>query len=261
MASQTHYQDFLKGELARRCDRNPHYSLRAFSRSVSMDPGAMSRILSGKQRLSVVSARKIMGYLDISPLERQAFLRSVVEESEKRRLGEAASDEAASPVCEIDVDVFRVISELYHYALLELTETEDFTPNAAAISKRLGISSLQARLGLERLTRLGLLEKSGTTFRRTSLHISVKHKSVTAPALIRQQKEILTRAAASLDDVPVEKRVSNAITMAIDPSDMELARGLITDFCRNLCRTLEKKRRRKVYQLSVSLFPLEKEAR
>jgi uncharacterized protein (TIGR02147 family) len=259
-----HYQSYLRAELARRCERNPRYSLRAFCRSLAMDPGAMSRVLSGKQRLSVKAAKKITDQLDLSPLERQSFLRSVLKESETRQLealsslGHSLGDPSLG-VHEIEMDVFRVMSELYHYAILELTETENFRPSPTLIAKRLGISSLQARLGLERLVRLGLLEKKGRAYRRTSAHISVKDKNVTGPALIRQHKEILSRAMSSLDEVRLEKRASNAITMAIDPDSLPLAKRLIVDFCRALCETLEKGRRKKVYQLSVNLFPLEKE--
>lgn len=254
------YQSFLRGELARRCERNPRYSLRAFCRSLSMDPGAMSRILAGKQPLSLKAAHKISAQLDLTPLERQSFLRSVVEGRGRREAEENLEPMSTSiPVRELDLDVFRVVSELYHFAIVELTETESFDAAPSSIAKRLGITSLQASLGLERLVRVGLLEKKGKGYRRTASHFSVKDKTITGPALIRLQKDILNRATSALDEIPVEKRVSNTISMAIDPDKLEMARDLIIEFSRALCQTLEKGKRKKVYQLSVNLFPLERE--
>ena len=220
----------------------------------------MSRILSGKQPLSLKAAKKITAQLDLSPLERQRFLMSAVE-VRHRKEAEAGFEPILSSLAvrEMDLDVFRVISELYHFALIELTETEDFDGAPATIAKRLGISSLQASLGLERLLRLGLLKKDGHVYRRTAAHFSVKDKTATGPALIRQQKDILERAALSLEQFPLEKRVNNAITMAIDPDKLEYARELIIDFSRALCQTLEKGKRKRVFQLSVNLFPLETE--
>src|SRR4051794_37275616 len=47
---------YLREELARRCDFNPRYSLRAFARSLGTDPGTLSRVLTCRRPLTLKSA-------------------------------------------------------------------------------------------------------------------------------------------------------------------------------------------------------------
>jgi plasmid maintenance system antidote protein VapI len=49
----------LQRELANRCRRNPHYSLRAFARHLEMDSSTLSAILRRKRPITQKSSQKL----------------------------------------------------------------------------------------------------------------------------------------------------------------------------------------------------------
>lgn len=256
MVTAPFYEQVLRDELARRSARNPRYSLRSFARSLRLDAGALSRILNGKQPLSVKAAHAVLPHLELEPAERRRFLLSAAEKKGKSALAPEPDSDA---VIEIETERFRVVSDVLHSALLELTCTKDFSPDLNRIAARLGTTPLEAKLALDRLERLGLLRRHRGTYRKTAERFAVANKDVSQPALRRLQKQILALGSEALSTVPIEKRVANSMTLALDPDQIPLARRMIVDFCRALTDALECGRRRKVYQLQVQLFPLEKE--
>ena len=46
------------------------------------------------------------------------------------------------------------------------------------------------------------------------------------------------------------------MTMAVDEMNLESARGIIREFRRKLCQTLEQGKKHRVYTLAVQLFPV-----
>ena len=55
VAGVPHEQDFrsfLQDELDKRCKKNPRFSLRAFARTLEVEPSALSKILHGKRALT-----------------------------------------------------------------------------------------------------------------------------------------------------------------------------------------------------------------
>lgn len=251
MRSEPFYRSYLVQELSRRRDRNSRYSLRAFAANLDVDPGALSRLLAGKQALGVRAASRITERLELSPLERKRFLESTLDD----RIPTPA-DVSDVPV-EIAEVQFRIISDLAHFAVLELVEVQGFVPTESNVAKRLGLSVGEARGVIERLIALGLLRREGKRLLKTGASHAVANKEITTPALRRQQRQILARASQALDTVSIDKRVANSITMAIDPEKLPVARRLIIEFCRALAATLEAGRPERVYQLHVSLFPLD----
>src|SRR5690606_1615418 len=69
---------------------------------------------------------------------------------------------AASPerkIYDLSLEIFRLLSDWYHLAILELTGIKKNNWAFVAIAKKLGISSIQAQSSVELLERLELLEK------------------------------------------------------------------------------------------------------
>lgn len=87
------YRSYLRDELSRRCARNPGYSLRAFSRALALDCSTLSRTLSGKRRLSVRVAQRILRKLAMSPEEKSRFIASLLDEIRERDLASEESGE------------------------------------------------------------------------------------------------------------------------------------------------------------------------
>jgi PAS domain S-box-containing protein len=74
----------LQAALQKRKESNPRYSLRAFASFLGLHPSALSRILNGKQDLSVPSALQILRKLKLSPEDQEAFIVSVGEEKSRQ---------------------------------------------------------------------------------------------------------------------------------------------------------------------------------
>ncbi len=70
----------LHRELIRRKDKNPRYSLRAFATHLEIHPSALSRILAGKQELSIGTSLLIIDKLPLDEAEKMLFIDSLAEE-------------------------------------------------------------------------------------------------------------------------------------------------------------------------------------
>lgn len=250
------FQLTLSSELKRRKAANSRYSLRAFARSVGIDASLFSKILKGHIP-TVATAERIADGLGIASDERAAFLKSLVDARAEAEAAALPGAKAPEQTREIGADEFQVISRLYHYGLLEMTYLADFSPDPRWIARRLGITKLEAQYAIDRLLRLGLLERRDGTLVKTSKMLATKDKARTGPALIERQKETLKLAALALERVPIERRSANGMTMAIDPAKLPIAKALIIKFAEELCQVLEVGERTALYQLTMHLFPLD----
>src|SRR4051812_45475661 len=161
-----YYKKILNHELSKRIEKNPRYSLRALAKAIGTDAGSLSRVLAGTKVPTISLSQKIFTALNFSPYEQHQFLNSVAVAyqqmgyqrlSPKIRALSAAVDPSGSQFKELSLDAFRIISDWYHYAILELTLASEFKSEAAWISKQLGISVTETKLAIERLLSLELL--------------------------------------------------------------------------------------------------------
>jgi hypothetical protein len=60
-------QSILQEELARRTQRNPRYSLRAFARDLEMDHATLSQLLRNKRTLTSTVVRRLGAHLGMGP--------------------------------------------------------------------------------------------------------------------------------------------------------------------------------------------------
>ncbi len=254
---QTHPVDWLRIEYALRRSRNESYSLRAFARFLRVPSGPLSEIMAKKRTLSVPLGKKICDRLGYNPAEQQKFLGLV----QKHRRGRVAAPEPDAPedpaaYRQLELDKFALMSDWYHFALLSLMETKDFSHDEKWIAARLGISTVEARGALECLSRLGMVQNIQGKWIGTG-EWSTPH-NVPSLAGRRFEKQGLQKASEALEHVPVEQRDITSITMAIDPAKLPQAKELIRRFRREMAQFLEQGERKEVYKLNVQLFPLSK---
>lgn len=263
MKNTEYYQVYLSEELARRCERNPRYSTRAFAQALTIDVASVSRILAGKQIPSFKICQVLFDKLEMSPTDQRKFMLSVAARQKAdgcKRISPAFKklhDLDADRV-HVSVDTWRVIADWYHGAIMELTFTKSFKPDPKWIAKELGLTEVEAKLALQRLLRLGLLtEKNGRIVKAHS-QVSSADKSVTSAAHRRLQRQVLSRAIASLESDPIERRNMTSMAMAIDPAKIPRAKEMIQKFSRELCAFLESGKQTQVYQLGICLYPVSK---
>ena len=233
--SQAKFRQTLQSELVERCKRNPKYSLRAFSRALEVEPSFLSKLLSGKRRFTIGTAKKISDKLGFS----------------------LVSEPAASAYVDLKAEAFTVISQWYHLAILELLEVKSFEPTVKKIAQIFSISQVEAKDAVERLERLNLISIKEKKWKNISGNNSTLSIGATTASLRALQKKILQQAAEALDECSAELRDQSAMTMAIDTKLLPQAKERIKKFRREFCDFLQKNREcDEVYQLSVSLFPV-----
>jgi len=246
----THQIDFrhiLQQEFVKRCEKNPRYSLRAFAKSLSIEPSPLSAILRGKRPLTEKMTKRLGLALGLSLDEVLKFVQS--------------DQISAGPTYQqLALDSYAVISDWYHYAILELIRIKSFKPELSYISKTLGISKTEAHIAVERLQRLELLEikKNGkwvdTTANGNATNIN---QDLTSQASKKLQRQVLEMGIQALENLPTEVRSQTSMTMAIHPKDLPQAKIMIRDFRRELCAYFEKsKKPTQVYNLGISLYPV-----
>lgn len=244
----------IQNELAERCRKNPRYSMRAFARASGVSHTVLSLVLSQKRPLSTKAAAKLADFLDLDPARRKLFLGQRTSDLNQSLLERSKS---GTDYEQISLDVFDVISDWYHFAILSLLELEDAKFEARWIAKNLRISEMQAKLAMERLQRLGLVSfLSDGRWKQTGKPIAVENKNSTASTR-RFHKQLLAKAGESLENDSVEVRDFSSITFSMDPVHVEYAKKRIQAFRRELSEELESKGSpRAVYNLTVQLFPV-----
>jgi uncharacterized protein (TIGR02147 family) len=156
---------------------------------------------------------------------------------------------------ELEEERFRFISDWYHLAILSLLEIPGVQPSPKWIASRIGITVPQASQALRRLGRLGLIKVSSRKIELSQTSVKVEPKQRSA-AIIRFHQQILARASELIESVPVELREFRALSLAVDPKNIDKARTRIRDFLRELSQELESGNKSEVYLLSMQLFPL-----
>jgi uncharacterized protein (TIGR02147 family) len=260
-----HFKQVLKHELARRIHQNPRYSLRSFAKALRVSPGTLSLIFSGQRVPSTKLAQTLTKALDLSPDDRAAFEASLSASHSRRGLKRknafaknSAMLPATTQVDHLQIDLFEIIADWYHYAIMMLLEIPGARVDARWIAKQLEISPSEAQLAIDRLFAAHLIIRKKDRYTIDSSYLTTADKSVTTPALRRHQRQILEKAIQSLENDPIETRNMNSLTMAIDPSRLPKAKLMIEEFNQKLCAFLEGGKRSQVFEFGTYLFPLQR---
>lgn len=260
------YREFLKREYTLRRRRNPGYSLRAFARDLELPAPKLSQALRGTCGFSSKRARQIAKKLNLSESEKDLFVALVESEHSRSKMGKHEARTRAELFIssqgfgELDLERFKIISDWYHFAILELTEVADFQTNPFWIAKRLGISSEQTKQAVQRLLDFGLLtENARNEIRQTQADLATP-SGIPSRELREHHSQILQKADEALQNVPIERRDYSAMTMAINSSKINEAQKWIKEFRRRFCKDIQDHEiKDRVYCLAIQFFPLERE--
>jgi uncharacterized protein (TIGR02147 family) len=241
------YQRFLLQELTSRKSRNQSYSIRAFARDLNVSVTALSEVLSGKRDLSRKNALKVADRLCLSP----EITRRLLREIRKTARDELEINDYQS----LQEDTFRILSDWYYFAILNLSLIKSNRATPKWIGQRLGISVLEARSGLLLLRRLGFLKIEEGKLVRTSLPLFF-NPSTMPTALKKFQHQILNRAHLSIDNDPVDDRYVTSFVLPVDKTKLAPAKKAALNFQKKLMQLLEEGEATEVYAMSFQLFPL-----
>ncbi len=243
----TDFRLLLQQELIERCRKNSKYSLRAFAKSLGIGPSALSDMLNNKRAITPASIERLGLAMGLELSEVQKF-------TQKGKLKEKSDYQ------QLTIDTFSIISDWYHYAILELMKVKGFKNDLSWIAKTLNISKTEANSAFERLSRVGLIkiDKNGkwqdtsggyTTNIESSILTSAAHKKL--------QKQVLELSIKALESLPTDIRNHTTMTVSVNPKKLPIAIKKIKEFRRGLSEFFESdKEVSEVYQLAISLFPV-----
>ncbi len=257
------YIEILKEELARRARLNPQYSLRSFAKQIGIDASLLSKILKNQRKLTAENAKKIIKKCQMNTADKKLFWSSLVQDREQTfGIYDELSDELVNEPKSIHENLlpnetFQLISDPQHYILTELTRTKGFKSEIPWIAKKLNLSTANTRDTIDRLLKVGMITKDGNTYVRTPGRFTTADKTISDSALKHHQRKILEGAIRAMDEVPLERRTQNSMTVAINPKKIPIAKQMIQDFINQLTNVMESGPLEEVYQVSISLFPTE----
>jgi uncharacterized protein (TIGR02147 family) len=240
-------QQLLQRELVERCKKNPKYSLRSFARQLGVSASLLSRVLTGAREPSNQFSSKVAASLQWDP---SVLKRINSRPNASHRLGEFR---------DLMVDQFEVLSDWIHYAIFELMETKDFQPNMKWMAARLGVSTYEVQMAIERLESLKLIRVDEKGFQKIVPDITTTSYEFSTVALRQLQRQFLEQAARAMDEVPMELRSQTTMTMAIDPRRIKEAKERIHKFRREMITFLQESQNlNEVYNLTIGFYPLTK---
>lgn len=243
----------LRSEFSARAEKNPQFSLRSFARFLGISHSLLSLVLNGQRKPSKKFVAQIVERLPLSPDQQKTLMAAAGPSGAKKRI----SKDQKFEYYRLSLDQFALMSEWQHYAILSLLEIPDTQLTPEFIAQRLNISVMLARVCLQRLFNLNLIEKDPKTdrWKQSAAPIVVENTKSTAHSR-KFQKRLMLKAIESLENDPMEVRDISSTTFAMDAKHVGYALKRIREFRRELTRELEEfGAPNEVYNLSVQLFP------
>ncbi len=235
----------LKEELEKRRRKNSRYSLRAFAKSLGISSSRLSEYLSGKRRPTLLVTRQIAPRIGLEPNDVRELLVTQIDDV-------LQSDRSFH---QFEEDEFRLIADWVHYAILSLLETRRRITSPEQVANALSVSTPEAREALDRLLRLGLVQKKYGTWKCTGRDFTTTTDQVSS-AIQRAHRQYLEQAISAINVVDVNSRDFSAVTIATTPEKMTEAKRRIERFRRDLMRFLESGEKTEVFRLQIQLLPV-----
>lgn len=263
IATSVTWQALLQDEFLRRKGVNPRYSMRAFAKTLGVSPSYACMVLKGQRSISLSSARSISTKLKW-PKAKENIFRLLLErdstddpntraELEAQLKAKAARDQGFAS---LGLKEFQTMSAWYHAALIELTRVKDFDPSPVWMARRLGISTMEVELALDRLIRLGILERRGDSYQRSRGPVTTG--GVPSKAVRRFHKDLLKRAEQAIDTQSMDERLVSSMTMAVPVDKVAEVKDRIDEFRRELTAFVgASKSCDAVYHLAIQYFRLD----
>jgi transcriptional regulator with XRE-family HTH domain len=234
---------YLKDLLLERRQKNRSYSARAFARDLGLSPAFLSQVMSSKRNLSLQQKLKLADHLGID---------------------QQATPEPKYDLIQNSIEHEKIIKHWYHFAIMELFETDATLTDAKEIAKRLPISELEAETAIQRLIEFGYVKRNARRhLQNTKTAFLIDAKS--ASTVIRQFHQ--SRLVAALEELNhfeesrVESRAMHTVFLPTSRAKAKIANEMINQFQNSLIEFLTDGPKEEVFQLSLQLFSAEKKPR
>ncbi len=259
----------LQEHLSERIATNPNYSLRAFARDLGLSPQLLSNFINGKKGMSERMAAQVADRLGLSHAEREFFFEStrskfsrnkatrVIAKAKLAHLASQAPLPAKSSTeLNLELDLFKIISNWYHLALVELLKISPKNCKTDFLAKRLGIPEIEVRLALSRLERLELITKTPKGYQANQDSI-IADRGIATEAIRNYHRQILAKANHAVDTHPDSDRYGSSSLLPMKATSLAHAKKLIQKFRQELSTAVvDTENGDEVFALSIQLFQI-----
>jgi len=229
--------------------KNARFSQRAFAQKLGVSSGTLSEVLKGKRALSLAQKKRMAEALQLSPQEQLDFFEDDLPDYLRP---------VRKEYFQLSMDQFHLISESWHWAILNLLRTKGFRFDQDWISARVGQPVRVVSEALDRLFRLGHLKRNGTKVQREHPRIETTDDFFDL-SIRKAHLEDTKLIEKSILETPLDLRDNTSLTIVVNKKDLKRAKEMIRIFRDKFCDEIEvpeDKLGEEVYRLSVAFFPL-----
>lgn len=257
------YHDLLNDHYDRRKQINSAYSLRAFARDLGLSSARLSQVMNKKHGLSTEAAEALSKKLKLNSDESSWFIQSVGalhsrSKNKKDEFGNKIQEykRTAKVFSEIHLEYFKVISDWYHFAILELTYLEDFQNDSSWTADMLGISVDEVEDALVRLKNLELVEEVDGKLQDVFKFLATPN-DVPSSAIKKFNSQMMKKAQEALYEQDVMNREISTNVFSINKEKLPEIKEKIRVFRRDLENEASKmKGKDAVYCLGIQFHEL-----
>ena len=250
--------------LSERIASRPSYSLRAFARDLEISPQQLSNVLNGRRGISVKMALQLSKKLGFSSTEMELFCETTQATYSRSSLRRNVAQEKIAQMSDLagnarnlEMDLFKVISNWYYFALVELIKVSKVKKNPASwFSKKLDISENEILNCLSRLERLKLIKRVGATWQANQDTVVFEQK-VPNEAVRNFHRQVLEKAIQALSFQNPDERYGSSSVVPIQVKNLDKAKKLIQTFRLKFAKEIsDSKNGEEIYGLSMQFFRL-----
>lgn len=259
------YRPWLNAALKDLRRRHPSRTKKALAKVLEIDPAHLSHVLAGQKHLALRHLPELAHFLELAPSDTR-YLATLV------RLN-SASDDATSHQAFLELrqmrgDLQRNLSDDTHEyftswihpamrTLLSLVEFRGLGWTRLASLFRTAITPDQARLSVELLLRLGLVERDPRGILRPTGGTVSSGEKWMGQAVLEFQRQTIALSGTLLEATPKSERDVSTLTLPASRERMEELKDKIRQFRQEIiawARDLPEEDL--VVQLNIQLFPV-----
>ena len=260
------YRSFLRDAYADLKQNQRGFSYRWFARRAGMtSPNFLKLVMDGKRNLTSESTEKFAGALGLNSQETSffhelvGFTQAPTAHEKNRHFERIGAFRRHRAVRALERHQFEYLSNWWNPAIRELVACEGFIEDETWIAQKLvpPISPAQARQALDLLLALGFLERDASGALRQGEPLLSTGPEVRSLAVGNFHRQMMERAAASIEEVDREMRDISGLTVALSPESFQMFKQKIVELRAELLElSAAETRPTRVVQINFQLFPL-----
>lgn len=262
--------EYLNYELKERQKLDARFSIREWARRMGYaNPSYLSEVLRKERKLNPELASKLALNLGLEGkayryFELTVLLQGSISERERKfytQLLQNMRPAEHQNINQVSLDAFSLISDWYHWAIVEMTALKDFRSDEKYIQRRLvgslDVKTIKSAVG--RLLQTGLLSRGekGELKRANNLP-NVLDPKLARMAAREYQRQMGDRARAALEDQESEEIDYQGTTISFSRSKMDKVKAIMRQAHKDLMELGDSQESEEVYQFNTQFFRLTK---